>query len=275
MASCGGLLIRLSMCRHAPRPGPKGAPPRPQVANLPYKAICFLMFWALLLAQTPPKTTLDGVYTKAQATRGQAGYATYCASCHGADLGSFSGPPLKGNLFLDRWREFNLDVLLSLIVTTMPASNVGSLSENAYIDIFSYLLESNGSPAGSKDLTAAVAATTLLVGKDGPQPLPSSAQVALVGCMTEDSGNGFFLTMATEPARTLNPWEISADEMREAKAQLLGPLVFRLQNVSDLPDFKPDVLLGNKMEAKGILVRQPNNMRVNVLALKMVAQGCE
>jgi mono/diheme cytochrome c family protein len=231
-----------------------------------------------LFAQTSKadsKTVLDGVYTEQQATLGGSAYATYCASCHRADLGGFSAPPLVGDIFMDRWREFNLDVLYDLIVTTMPASAVGSLKQDQYLQILAFLLQSNGIPAGDKELTTAAVRTTLLVGKNGPQPLPNSSSVAALGCFTLDSGNGFFLTKATEPVRTLNAYEISAEELRDAKDQPLGNLLFRLQNAGDLPDFNPEPLVGNKMEAKGILVRQANNPRINVLALKMVSPGCE
>lgn len=261
-----------------------GGPPGPQPASwlasrrgrrprIGRSAVLTALAAAILTAQ--PKTVLDGVYTEAQASKGKAAYATYCASCHRADLGGFSGPPLTGGLFMDRWREFNLDVLFNLIVTTMPASNVGSLKQDEYLAILAHILQTNGIPAGSKELTAAATSTMLLVGKNGPQPLPNSAMVAAVGCLTLDSGNGYFLTMAPEPVRTLNPYDITADELREAKGQALGPLLFRLQNIGDIPGFNPDDLVGNKMEAKGVLVRQPNNPRINVLALKQIAPGCE
>ena len=221
------------------------------------------------------KTVLDGVYTVAQAKRGQAGYEAKCASCHRADLSGFSGPPLKDDLFMDRWREFNLSVLFDLIKNTMPADNPGTLGESAYLDIQAYLLQANGIPPGAKELTAGVPANTLLVGKDGPQPLPTSAQVEVVGCFTADSGNGWFLTHAAEPTRTLNTFELTAEELREARDKPLGDQLFRLQNATDLPGFDPEKLAGNKADAKGILVRQPKNERINVTALQMVAAGCE
>ncbi len=220
-------------------------------------------------------TVLDGVYTAAQARRGQSVYQGKCATCHRADLSGFSGPPLKGDIFMDRWREFNLSVLFDLIKNTMPADNPGTLSSAAYLDVQAYLLEQNGIPAGKRELTADLAGDTLLVAKEGPKPLPTSAQVEVVGCFTEDSGNGFFLTMATEPIRSLNPFEITADEVEQAKAKPLGNQLFRLQNVSDLPGFNAEQLDGNKVDAKGILVRQPKNERINVNSLQMVAPGCE
>lgn len=228
-----------------------------------------------LLYAGPQNTVRDGVYTSQQAQRGQAGYVAQCASCHRADLGGFSGPPLKGDLFMDRWREFNLDVLFGLIKNTMPATNPGGLSEAAYLDILAYLLQANQIPPGAKELTAGVVGKTLLVGKDGPKPLPTSAQVVVVGCLTLDTGNGWFLTHAAEPARTLNTFESTADEIKESAAKPLGGQLFRLANIDDLPGFDRDGLNGNKVQAKGILVRQPNNQRINLNSLQKLGAGCE
>ncbi|HJT87460.1 MAG TPA: cytochrome c [Bryobacteraceae bacterium] len=219
------------------------------------------------------KTVLAGVYTKAQAQRGQSGYQAHCANCHGADLSGYSGPPLKGDLFMDRWREFNLSVLFDLVKGTMPMDNPGSLGQSAYLDLTAYLLEANSIPAGQKDLTAAAVASTLLVGKDGPKPLPTSAQVAVIGCLTLDTGNGWFLTQATEPARTLDPWKTTAQELRDGKAKALGTQLFRLENLGDLPGFDR-ALADSKVEAKGILVRQPKNERINVTSLEKVDSAC-
>ena len=230
--------------------------------------------FAVAILSAADKTVLDGVYTAAQAKRGQAVYESKCAGCHRADLGGFSGPPLKGDLFMDRWREFQLKVLYELVKSTMPADNPGSLSETAYLDIQAYLLQANGIPPGTKELKPDVVGNTLLVGKDGPKPLPTSAQVEVVGCLTLDSGNGWFLTHASEPVRTLDPYEISAVEAQQARAKPLGDQLFRLANVTEVAGFDPDAWPGNKVDGKGILVRQPKNERINVSALEVVSEGC-
>jgi mono/diheme cytochrome c family protein len=234
-----------------------------------------LLLAAYASAQPPGKTVLGGVYTAAQAKHGQAVYERSCGSCHRADLGGFSGPPLKGDLFLDRWREFSLNVLSDLIQNTMPADNPGTLAKADYLDVLAYILQANEIPSGKKPLTADLLAGTLLVGKDGPKPLPTSAQVAVVGCVTLDTGNGWFLTHSSEPARTLTPWEISAEELKTAKDQALGDQLFRLQNITEVPGFDRDKMNGAKAEAKGILVRQPNNERINVMSLQSVGESCE
>jgi cbb3-type cytochrome c oxidase subunit III len=220
-------------------------------------------------------TVLDGVYTESQAQRGEAAYAANCARCHGANLESFSGPPLKGNLFMDRWREFDLSVLFDLIQGSMPKDQPSSLAETQYLDIASHILRANGIPSGSKELTKTVVQTILLVGKDGPKPLPNSAQVNVVGCLKEDSGNGFFLVSATEPARTLDMWETKEAEVQAAKQTTLGSLVFRLENLRDLPGFNPANFIGHKMEAKGILVHQVGNERINVTLINNLVSVCD
>src|SRR5437016_3569994 len=58
------------------------------------------------------KTVWDGVYTDAQASGGQALYTQYCARCHSTNLGGGAdqgAPPLKGDKFMENWREDSLD----------------------------------------------------------------------------------------------------------------------------------------------------------------------
>jgi mono/diheme cytochrome c family protein len=230
---------------------------------------------ALVWGFQVPKTVLDGVYTVAQAERGKAVYAASCSSCHRADLTGFSGPPLKDDLFMDRWREFNVEVLFNLIKNTMPANAPGTMAEDKYLDVLAYLLQVNSLPAGSKNLSVDMLRTTLLVGKDGPKPLPTSAQVDVVGCMTLDSGNGWFLTSAADPARALDAFTIAPEELKAAAVRPLGGLVFRLENLADITGFNIDASVGKRTEAKGILVRQPKGDRINVTAIQVAAAGCE
>ncbi|HEY7391487.1 MAG TPA: cytochrome c [Bryobacteraceae bacterium] len=227
------------------------------------------------LQAAPEPTVLAGVYTPAQARRGLEVYTAQCAACHRADLGGFSGPPLKGALFLDRWREFKLEVLFNLVKNTMPANNAGGLPHASYLDVLAYLLESNEIPPGQKELTDHVIADTLLVGKDGPQPLPTGAQVSAIGCLTLDTGNGWFLTHSSEPARTFDTFQTAPEELKEAATKSLGDQLFRLANIDELPNFDRDAMVDNKVQAKGILVRQPNNARINITSLVKVGSGCE
>src|SRR5688572_25922801 len=84
--------------------------------------VCTLGF-----SQTSPgKTVLDGVFTSAQADKGEKEYEARCTRCHeGNDP---EGPTLMGRTFIDRWREDNLEELFDYMKDKMPADAAGSLS---------------------------------------------------------------------------------------------------------------------------------------------------
>src|SRR6266446_6955264 len=203
-------------------------------------------------------TVLDGVYTTEQATRGQDAYRNYCRACHeGIDQ---EGPDLKASAFIDRWRGDELNVLFTQIKTNMPGNRPGSLSESTYIDVLAFLLSANGLPAGSKELTTDVIKSVQLVGKEGPKPLPSLTAVRVVGCLTSGPGNTPMLTNASEPVRSRSLNETTPEELRGSAAWPLGTQRFRLQN---LPD-RAAAAAGHKVQAKGVLIRQYLNDRINV-----------
>jgi len=96
----------------------------------------------------------DGVYSSAQAKRGQALYAKACASCHREDLeGHGPTPSLAGSEFRDRWDGQTLDDLFEKMQATMPGDHPGSLSREDNGAILAFILRSNEMPAGEKDLT--------------------------------------------------------------------------------------------------------------------------
>jgi mono/diheme cytochrome c family protein len=222
-------------------------------------------------------SVLDGVYTSAQARRGQEQFDQHCVSCHRRDLGGVSGPALKGDRFLDQWREFPLEVLVNDMRSQMPLRNPGTLPASSYVDIAAYLLESNGLPAGGAELTQDVTARVLFVAPGGPTPLPTSAPALIAGCMTKEAGTGWFLTSASEPARTLNPYEFTNSELETASQTALGARVIRLQNLDGLPGSTAtaDQLVGRKVVAKGILVRHEKGTRLNIAALNAIGDSCE
>jgi hypothetical protein len=214
-------------------------------------------------------TVLDGVYTIEQAARGQSAYRDYCVACHeGIDQ---EGPDLKGSAFVDRWRGDELNVLFTQIRTNMPGNRPGGLSESTYIDILAFLLSANGLPAGRNELTAEVIRRVQLVGKDGPKPLPSLTAVRVVGCLTSGPNNTSILTNASEPVRSRSINETTPEELRGSAAWPLGTQRFRLQNVPD----GASATQGHKVQAKGVLIRQYMNDRINVTSLEAVASTCQ
>ena len=219
---------------------------------------------------------LDGVYTSAQARRGQEQFEQHCAACHRGDLEGRSGPALKGDRFLDHWREFPVEVLLNDMRRQMPATNPGALPAAAYVDIAAYLLEANGLPAGARELTQEVAGDALFVAPGGPRPLPTSSPALIVGCLRKEIGTGWFLTSASEPVRTLNPYEFSNGELTDARQTEPGGGLVKLQDLEALGGSTgpPDALVARRVVAKGILVRAETGTRLNIAALGALGGPC-
>jgi mono/diheme cytochrome c family protein len=232
-----------------------------------------LLLLAALAAHAQPRTVLAGVYSEAQASRGEALYEQRCAKCHeGADV---DGPPLKGAPFIDRWREDTLASLHAFIKTNMPQEAPGKLEDAGYRDLVAYLLKMNTYPAGSAELTAETMTSTLLVDKDGPKPLPANTLVAATGCLS-NAGGAWMLTGAAALARTRNGDEITADEKKAAEVRALGQLSFPLRNFEDAkPIADAAALAGNRALVKGVLNRQATGDRINVLSYEVVAKGCQ
>ena len=100
------------------------------------------------------RTARDGVYTDAQARRGEAVYGQQCASCHAADAGS-GAPALVGKEFLGVWGEMWIADLIEKIAISMPTSSPGSLSRGQVADLVAFILKANDLPAGSTELDSA------------------------------------------------------------------------------------------------------------------------
>ena len=95
----------------------------------------------------------DGVYSSAQAKRGQALYTKACASCHRDDLeGHGPTPSLAGPEFRERWDGQTLDDLFEKTQATMPGDHPGTLSREENAAILAFILRANEMPAGEKDL---------------------------------------------------------------------------------------------------------------------------
>ena len=105
------------------------------------------------------KTQWDGVYTKTQASRGQTLYSTYCASCHGANLGGGEmAPALAGGDFNANWNELSLGDLFERMRVSMPQNSPGSLTGQQTADILAYMLEKGDFPPGDTELPTQAAA---------------------------------------------------------------------------------------------------------------------
>jgi len=248
--------------------------------------LCFLAFVSLLLVANHPATAepsglsvLDGVFTQAQVSRGKNTYKRYCSDCHLSNLqGDGLEPPLTGSLFLDAWREDYLASLFDFMQTRMPKSREnepGSLKENQYVDILAYILSENEFPPGAKELARADLDNVMLTGHDGPAPLPTTALGRVVGCFTAE-GAAFSLTSASAPSRVREA-DVT-DEIEIAKSALipLGAQVYTLANLEFVvKENELIALLGQKVQAKGVINLESTPGHIHVLSLVGTGQNCE
>ena len=217
-------------------------------------------------------TVWDGVYSADQAARGEAVYDRHCSSCHLADLsGSSEARPLAGDRFMEDWREDTVHTLFTRIRSLMPFDDPATLRDDAYLDTVAYILQFNGFPAGGLELTEEGLADIRIEGREGPGKVPSFALVQVVGCLAQGPDDSWMLTSSTAAVRTRDPSGSNAEELRALEARPLGTQTFTLMSV--YPD--PASHAGHKMEATGFLIRGPEEDRINVSALEMVAAACQ
>ncbi len=153
------------------------------------------------------KTVWDGVFTAAQAERGRLAFQQHCAECHGGNLNGGEAVALAGERFNLSWRESTVDRLFRQMSTSMPMSEDGSLAgtlaRGTYVDIAALILQANGFPAGSSELTPESAVGVSIVAKSGPGELPNSASAQVVGCLTRvTQPRGWKVTSGSRPVRS-------------------------------------------------------------------------
>ena len=125
--------------------------PRGRIESLWFGAgLCL----ALSVGQTHAGDNASGVYSAAQAARGEALYFQHCVTCHGTHLEGSPAAALTGPAFRARWEDgsHTLDDLYYIVRTLMPNTAPGSLSKAEYADVVAYILQANGYPVGEIDL---------------------------------------------------------------------------------------------------------------------------
>ena len=220
------------------------------------------------------RTVWDGIYTIEQATRGRALFETTCARCHAADLGGGEGPALVGAGFMRNWFQRSVENLFTHILTSMPSDEPGSLSGDEVAALTGFVLSANGAPAGSERLESDpdLLAGILIVGEDGPGPVPNFSLVQVVGCLSIRSDSGWVLTHGTEPVRVRD----GGGSVDEADASALAgvPLGTQAFGLIDAAYLRPELLDGQKVVVQGLLIRQPEQVRVNVTTLTGTGASC-
>ena len=101
------------------------------------------------------KSVWKGVYTEAEASRGDTEHQNNCTSCHGTEK-------YAGDAFTKNWIGRTVFDLFDQLKTTMPDDNPGGLSAQQYKDIVAYILRTNGIPAGTDSLPGDPEALRLL-----------------------------------------------------------------------------------------------------------------
>jgi mono/diheme cytochrome c family protein len=103
----------------------------------------------------PPQSVWSGVYSDAQAYRGEKVADTLCLGCHGAGLaGGDSGPRLVGESFLAKWDGASLGDLYGWILEKMPDDAPGTLNQDDVASVVAYILKVNDMPSGKQALPA-------------------------------------------------------------------------------------------------------------------------
>ena len=104
-----------------------------------------------------------GLYTQAQAGRGSALFAKFCAACHGVDLtGTDYGPGLTDRELLSRWKNRSLGDLFVVMQSTMPVNSPGGLSMEQNVDLLAFLLQRSRIQAGATELPGKLEALTAI-----------------------------------------------------------------------------------------------------------------
>ena len=111
-----------------------------------------------LVSARQSTTVWTGVYTEAQAKRGQQAYRQHCTYCHHEDLLGGEDlavvpPALVGAAFAERWQGETVGAMLRVLADTMPW-NRARLTPQIYADVLSYLFKENEFPAGMRELSA-------------------------------------------------------------------------------------------------------------------------
>jgi mono/diheme cytochrome c family protein len=222
------------------------------------------------------KTVRDPVYTAAQAERGKQVYDANCVTCHLADLDGSANPtagargaPLTGTRFVQDFGESKVSALFNKMKRDMPSGRPGSLSDQEYLDVATYVLQKNSFPAGSAELTPEVADVTWIPGAGGGEGLENYTFVSSVGCLHQDPTRSWLLTNAEELKKTEPSASAAADPAAATRPR--GEFTFRLL---DAISHSPEPHNGHKVRVTGHMVRLGAEIRVNVTSLQMVGTSC-
>ena len=220
-------------------------------------------------------TVKDGVYTTAQAARGRERYDASCQRCHGADLTGGAGRSLTGVVFLRDWTGLTLDGLYERM-QSMPPDGSENLSDAAYVDIISYVLERNGFPRATPNSRPASSATSGWRVRTARASSPTSPSCGWSAASRATATPAGPCPRRAPEVRASDPAPSAGDALAEAHAIPLGDRDFKLLYVFP----SPEAYLGHKVETKGLLIRDESGAAdavdsINVTSVQGLAEVCE
>ena len=133
------------------------------------------------------RSVRDGVYSAAQATRGQQIYQMQCGECHGSAMEGTIGPPLAGDIFLSNWSGRSMAGFVDKIQKTMPFNLPATLSRQQSADLAAYILQAGKFPAGQGEMTDAILAEVTFPAAQPPAAPAATASSG--GFLPQPEGN--------------------------------------------------------------------------------------
>ena len=251
----------------------RGSSPRDRTMRAHLIAVTLLVMlattpaWAQPIPGDSTRTVHEGVFAAAQAERGRGQYESLCQTCHGADLSGGRARTLSGEDFMRNWRGLTLHDLFDRLQTMPPSASI-RVEEETYLDILSFVLDTNGFPAGETVLTAEALEGILIQGAEGPLEVPDHSLVQISGCLTRSGDGTWLVTEATEPTRTRDPNSSAEPDLELADVSSDGGS-FKLLYVFP----SPDAMEGHLVEAKGFLIRGDQDA-LNVTSVSTLAPAC-
>jgi mono/diheme cytochrome c family protein len=226
------------------------------------------IFSPLLAQDLPP--IWNGVYTAEQAERGRVVVERHCAECHHDDLSGGEGPALIGQSFMVKWETQSVERLFHKIRDTMPEVGSTDVTEAQKLDTVAYILQQNGYPAGTTELTDAKGTLAALrIQPKEPLGLPrSGALVQAVGCLQQNAAKQWVLTESADPQVT------TRDPMSPAEKDALSAAAPGGHTIELLSAYPSADLAQNTVLVKGLFVNRPAGMRINVTSMELVHLKC-
>src|SRR5262249_9161700 len=129
----------------------------------------------------------------------------------------------------------------------------------------------NGFPVGKEELDPTALRSIRVEGKSGPAEMPAGALVSVTGCLSQGPGNTWMLTHAGKLTRVRDGANYPAGELQALDAPASGSETVPLM---DAAFYDPETKKDRKVAAKGLLIRNNGEVRVNLIVLQPTGSAC-